>query len=150
MRPHLSLDVRDVSRSVAFYEKVFGVRPKKQTADYAKFDLQEPALNFSLLSSTGRVSEVNHLGIEVADGAAVTVWEHRLREHGLVDRVQENVTCCFARQDKVWFTDPDGNTWEVFTVREQLPVEGSLAATGCCVPKSAEEATASPAACGCR
>lgn len=150
MRPHLSLDVRDVPRSVAFYEKVFGVRPQKQTADYAKFDLHEPALNFSLMSSTGRVSEVNHLGIEVADAEAVAAWEQRLRAHGIVDSVQENVTCCFARQDKVWFTDPDGNSWEVFTVHEQLPVEGPLAATGCCAAKPAEEAAATPAACGCR
>ena len=150
MRPHLSLDVRNVPVSITFYEKVFGVPPQKQTTDYAKFDLIEPALNFSLVSSTGRVSEVNHLGIEVADAEAVTAWERRLREQGFVESVQENVTCCFARQDKVWFTDPDGNSWEVFTVHEQLPVEGPLAATGCCVPKTTAEADATPAACGCR
>ena len=65
MRPHISLDVRDVSKSVAFYEKVFGVKPQKQVVDYAKFDLKIPALNFSLVSSTGEVSAVDHLGIEV-------------------------------------------------------------------------------------
>ncbi len=65
MRPHLSLDVRHVPQSVAFYEKVFGVPPQKQTADYAKFDLTEPALHLSLVSSTGRISSVDHLGIEV-------------------------------------------------------------------------------------
>ncbi len=150
MRPHLSLDVRDVSRSVAFYEKVFGVQPQKQTADYAKFDLHEPALNFSLVSSTGKISEVNHLGIEVVDAEAVAAWEQRLREQGIADSVQENVTCCFARQDKVWFTDPDGNSWEVFTVHEQLAVEGPLATTGCCVAKPTEEAAVTPTACGCR
>ena len=150
MRPHLSLDVRNVPASVEFYQKVFGVAPQKQTTDYAKFDLTEPALNFSLVSSTERVSTVNHLGIEVADAEDVAAWEQRLREQGIVDSVQENVTCCFARQDKVWFTDPDGNSWEVFTIHEQLPVEGPLAATGCCMPKPTEEATATPVACGCR
>jgi len=150
MRLHLSLDVRNVPRSVAFYEKVFGVPPQKQAVDYAKFDLSAPALNFSLLSSTGRVSEVNHLGIEVADAEAVAAWEQRLYEMGIVESIQKNVICCFARQDKVWFTDPDGNSWEVFAVHEQLPVEGSLAATGCCASKTTAEADTTSSACGCR
>lgn len=150
MRPHLSLDVRNVPASVEFYQKIFGVAPQKQTMDYAKFDLTEPPLNFSLVSSTERVSAVNHLGIEVADAEDVAAWEQRLREQGIVGSVQENVTCCFARQDKVWFADPDGNSWEVFTVHEQLSVEGPLAATGCCLPKATGEATATPVACGCR
>ena len=65
MRPHLSLNVRNVPASVEFYQKVFGVAPEKQTTDYAKFDLTAPALNLALVSSTGTVSAVNHLGIEV-------------------------------------------------------------------------------------
>jgi catechol 2,3-dioxygenase-like lactoylglutathione lyase family enzyme len=63
MRPHISLDARNVSKSVAFYEKVFGVPPQKQVADYAKFDLKTPALNFSLVSSSREVRAVDHLGI---------------------------------------------------------------------------------------
>lgn len=62
MRPHISLDVRDMSKSVAFYEKVLGAPPQKQVADYAKFDLKAPTLNFSLVSSTGEVSAVDHSG----------------------------------------------------------------------------------------
>lgn len=134
MRPHISLDVRNVSESVRFYQKVFGLQPQKQTEDYAKFDLTEPALNLSLVSSTGRISAVDHLGIEVESTADVAAWKTRLQAAGILDRVEENVACCFARQDKVWFSDPDGNAWEVFTVHEQLPVEGPLANTGCCVP----------------
>ncbi|MGQ0555829.1 MAG: VOC family protein [Nitrospiraceae bacterium] len=65
IHPHISLDVRDVAKSVAFYQKVFGVKPQKQVADYAKFDLKTPALNFSLMSSTEAVSTVDHQGIEV-------------------------------------------------------------------------------------
>ena len=65
MRPHISLDVRHVPASAEFYRKVFGVAPQKQTDDYAKFDLTAPALNLSLVSSTGRISSVDHLGIEV-------------------------------------------------------------------------------------
>jgi len=134
MRPHLSLDVRNVAASVQFYQKVFSVAPQKQTADYAKFDLSAPALNLSLVSSTGRISSVDHLGIEVESISEVVVWKQRLHEQGILEKAEENVACCFARQDKLWFSDPDGNAWEVFTVHEQVEVVGPLANTGCCVP----------------
>lgn len=145
MRPHLSIDVRNVPASVAFYEKVFGVAPQKQTEDYAKFDLTAPALNFSLVSTTGKISAVNHLGIEVESGEHIAAWKQRLQKQGILEKVEDDIACCFARQDKLWFTDPDGNAWEVFTVHEQLPVTGPLKGTGCCVPKSAGDAA--PATC---
>ena len=132
MRPHLSIDVRDVPASVAFYEKVFGVAPQKQTEDYAKFDLTAPALNFSLLSTTGKISRVNHLGIEVESPDHIAAWKQRLQTQGILEKVEEDIACCFARQDKLWFTDPDGNAWEVFTVHEQLAVTGTLKESGCC------------------
>lgn len=135
MRPHLSLDVRHVPASVAFYEKVFGVAPQKATSDYAKFDLHQPALNLSLVGNGGPVSSVNHLGIEVETVAEIAEWKARLQQQGILERVEDDVACCFARQDKLWFTDPDGNAWEVFTVLEQMPVAGPLKQTGCCVPK---------------
>ncbi len=135
MRPHISLDVRSVPESVAFYQKVFGVAPQKQTEDYAKFDLAEPALNLSLVSTSREISRVNHLGIEVDSRDEIGAWKARLIDAGVLERVEENLACCFARQDKLWFTDPDGNAWEVFTVHEQLPVSGPLKNTGCCVPK---------------
>ncbi len=135
MRPHLSLDVRDVPKAVEFYERVFGVRPQKQAVDYAKFDLHEPALNFSLVASTGKISTVNHLGIEVDSTEHLAAWKGRLQRTGILEKVEDNIACCFARQDKLWFTDPDGNAWEVFTVLEQLEVTGPLTKTGCCVPK---------------
>jgi catechol 2,3-dioxygenase-like lactoylglutathione lyase family enzyme len=145
MRPHLSLNVRDVSASVEFYRKVFGVAPQKQTADYAKFDLTMPPLNFSLVSSTGTISAVNHLGIEVESYDEIAAWKQRLQERGILEKVEDNIVCCFARQDKLWFSDPDGNAWEVFTVHEQLATTGLLKNTGCCAPKS--QGAAQPAAC---
>lgn len=143
MRPHLSLDVRSVPASVEFYQKVFGIPPQKQTRDYAKFDLSRPDLNLSLVSSTGRVSAVNHLGIEVEALADIVAWKERLQREGVIERVDENIACCFARQDKVWFSDPDGNAWEVFFVHEQLSVSGPVSETGCCAPsgKSATSQT---------
>ena len=143
MRPHVSLDVRDVQKSVQFYQKVFGVDPQKQTTDYAKFDLTSPSFNFSFVSSTGRISSVDHLGIEVETVEEIATWKERLQTEGILDRVEENTTCCFARQDKLWFSDPDGNAWEVFTVHEQLPVDGRLSNSGCCIPNREAKGSAS-------
>jgi catechol 2,3-dioxygenase-like lactoylglutathione lyase family enzyme len=91
MRPHLSLDVRSVPASVIFYQRVFGVAPQKQTQDYAKFDLTQPALNFSLVSSTGRLSSVDHLGIEVESVEEIAAWKERLQTQGILERVEETV-----------------------------------------------------------
>jgi len=145
MRMHISLNVRDVPVSVAFYLKVFGVPPQKQTVNYAKFDVCVPALNFSLVSSSKHVSSVNHLGIEVESMKQLAGWKQRLEEHGLLQAVEENVACCFARQDKLWFTDPDGNPWEIFVVHEQLKVTGPLRTTGCC--ESRDNALSSSTTC---
>lgn len=134
MRPHLSLDVQNVPASVAFYQKVFGIPHQKQTHDYAKFDVTQPSLNLSLVFSTGRISSVDHLGIEVDSIEEIAVWKERLQVAGILDRVEENTACCFARQDKLWFSDPDGNAWEVFVIHEQLPVSEALSNTGCCIP----------------
>jgi catechol 2,3-dioxygenase-like lactoylglutathione lyase family enzyme len=134
MRPHLSLNVGNVPESVAFYQKVFGVAPQKQSTDYAKFDLKRPALNLSLVSSAGRIGSADHLGIEVESLDDITTWKTHLQAEGILDHVEENTACCFARQDKLWFFDPDGNAWEIFTVHEQLPVTGPVSNTGCCLP----------------
>ena len=127
MRPHLSLNVSDVGKSVEFYRRVFGIEPQKRTATYAKFDL--PALNFSM--QAGPASRVNHLGLEVGTLGELKAWEKKLIENGVSTRPEENSTCCYARQDKVWFRDPDGNAWEVFVVHEQLPTTAKTA-SGCC------------------
>jgi catechol 2,3-dioxygenase-like lactoylglutathione lyase family enzyme len=121
MRSHLSLSVRDVPRAVEFYRRVFGVAPQKQTSVYAKFDLSEPALNFSLVAGT-EPSRVSHLGIEAGDAVEFAALRERLQAAGIVTREEAGSRCCYALQDKLWFSDPDGNAWEVFQVHEQLPV----------------------------
>lgn len=132
MRIHLSMNVKNVSESVAFYEKVFGVKPQKQNSTYAKFDLNDPPLNFAMQSEAGEISRVSHLGIEVDSADEIMKWQKKLTEKGLVGLVESDTKCCFARQDKVWFTDPDGNEWEVFYVREQLPITEKMEQTACC------------------
>jgi catechol 2,3-dioxygenase-like lactoylglutathione lyase family enzyme len=123
MRGHLSLQVRDVSRSVDFYRRVFAAEPQKQTARYAKFDLAEPSLNFALVGG-GEPSRVSHLGIEAASAEEFAALRARLAGAGILVREEAGSRCCYALQDKLWFSDPDGNAWEVFQVHEQLPVPG--------------------------
>ncbi len=132
MRPHISINVSDVAKSVEFYRKVFGENPQKQTTNYAKFDLTSPSLNLSMQSGAGEVSRVSHFGIEVDSADEVMQWQKNLTEQGLVKLVETDTKCCFARQDKVWVTDPDGNSWEVFYVYEQLPVTEKREKSGCC------------------
>lgn len=135
MRTHVSLAVRDVPQSVAFYARVFGVAPQKQTGRYAKFDLAEPALNFSLVE--GEPSRVSHLGIEAQSAEEFARLHERLTEAGVPLRTESQTRCCYALQDKLWFADPDGNAWEVFQVHEQLPVTEGAGDGPCGIPAEA-------------
>jgi catechol 2,3-dioxygenase-like lactoylglutathione lyase family enzyme len=139
MRPHLSINVTNVTESVEFYKKVFGVNPSKQTKDYAKFDLKEPAFKFTMqtASNENEKSRVSHLGIEVESPNEILQWQEKLTTQGLVKMVENETDCCFAKQDKVWVQDPDGNSWEIFYVIEQLPVVGEInkaSSSACCTP----------------
>lgn len=132
MRAHLSLNVKNVPESVAFYSKLFGVQPQKQNSTYAKFDLKEPALNFAMQSGAQAPSKVSHLGIEVDSPEQLKNWEEKLIAAGLIGKPENQSSCCFARQDKLWFQDPDGNAWEIFYVYEQLPITENSKKTACC------------------
>ena len=137
MRPHLSLNVKNVSESVDFYKKVFGINPQKQTNDYAKFDLKEPALNFTMQTAMLNQSKVGHLGIEVDSAEEVLIWQKKLENAGVLNKPEMQTDCCYALQDKVWFQDPDGNAWEVFFVHQQLEVTGQVnkaSNSACCTP----------------
>jgi catechol 2,3-dioxygenase-like lactoylglutathione lyase family enzyme len=137
MRAHLSIDVENVEKSVEFYGKVFDAKPQKQSSNYAKFDLKNPSLNFSMQSHEGHpASKVNHLGIEVDSPQDLTQWQNRLQSLGLIKRIETQTSCCFARQDKFWFEDPDGNAWEIFHVFEQLPIHASAMKDSQCCPKT--------------
>lgn len=133
MRAHVSINVKDVEKSVEFYEKVFDVQPQKQTSDYAKFDLKNPALNFSMQSNSGKpVSRVSHFGVEMDSPDDLLKWQQRLNTSGIETEEEKQTGCCFARQDKAWFKDPDGNSWEIFYVYEQLPLHPSAKGDSSC------------------
>lgn len=136
-RMHVALDTRDVAAASRFYEAFFAVPPVKSKPRYAKFTLDDPPLALALIESdtcsTGTRSGLNHLGIQVATSDAVRAAIERLTLAGLAEKVEQAVDCCYARQDKVWARDPDGNRWEIYAVladAEQLESAPAMAASG--------------------
>src|SRR5262249_25215259 len=118
---HVSLNVGDLTRSVAFYRGVFG-EPKKLKADYAKFVAAEPELHLALQPGLkGQASgSLSHLGIRVDSAEEVRRWRSQLEARGILSDEAKREACCYALQDKFWLTDPDGNRWEVYTVLGDL------------------------------
>jgi len=118
---HFSLNVSDLERSVEFYRKLFNVAPAKHHADYAKFELSQPPLVFSLVPSTpGSQGALNHLGFPVASRDEVAAATARLAAAGLSVTCQDGTVCGYSRQDKVWVSDPDNNFWEIYVVNEDV------------------------------
>ena len=152
LKPHVSLNVSNIERAVVFYEKAFGVQATKRRPGYAKFDLAEPSLNLTMNEAPRTGVNASHFGVQVASTDDVVEAKARFEAAGLPTFTEEDTTCCFAVQDKVWIEDPDGNSWEVFVVKADAPVmkadassccapvgisqKPAAAAPGCCAPKS--------------
>jgi catechol 2,3-dioxygenase-like lactoylglutathione lyase family enzyme len=135
LKAHLALNVADLSRSLSFYRKLFGIEPSKLRRGYAKFDLADPPLNFTLneVPFPGR-GALSHLGIQVASTEDVLAMRERWLREGLSPRDEMQTTCCYALQDKAWVRDPDGNEWEVFAVLEDHLPEARSETSACCAP----------------
>jgi catechol 2,3-dioxygenase-like lactoylglutathione lyase family enzyme len=122
LRPHLALTVSDIERSIPFYEALFGTSPAKVRDGYAKFEVEEPALNFTLNEGDrgADLGAFNHAGIQVGSTDDVLAARLRLKHAGLATFEEMDTTCCYARQDKIWVTDPDGTPWEVFVTHSDV------------------------------
>ncbi len=135
LKPHIALNVRNVNRSIEFYRKMLGIEPCKVRTGYAKFDVQNPALNLTLnefaINERGALS---HLGIQVASTEDVLAMREEWSKAGLATRDEMNTSCCYAVQDKTWVSDPDGNEWEVFVVLEDNLPEAEASTNACCTP----------------
>jgi catechol 2,3-dioxygenase-like lactoylglutathione lyase family enzyme len=153
-RVQLALNVSDVDAAVEFYRRLFQAEPAKRRPGYANFAIADPPLKLVLLESAdadgrgpGTVGALNHLGVEVASTEEVSEASTRLAAAGLATAPEENTTCCYALQDKVWVNDPDGAPWEVYTVLADAPPEvvtpGTVGDSACC---GATADTAQPAA----
>jgi catechol 2,3-dioxygenase-like lactoylglutathione lyase family enzyme len=147
LKAHLALNVKDVAVSLEFYRRLLGIEPSKVRTGYAKFDVQNPPLNFTLNQhSFNERGALSHLGIQVASTDDVLAIRERWTDAGLLTRDEMQTSCCYALQDKTWVRDPDGNEWEVFVVLEDnlpetAPCECATdetlkaeSAAACCAP----------------
>ena len=136
LRPHLALTVSDVERSTEFYRALFGVEPTKERPGYAKFEIPEPALNLTLNEGErgDGLGAFNHAGIQVASTDDVLRARARLVEAGRATFDEMDTTCCYAKQDKIWVTAPDGESWEVFVSHADVEPESveQSGAARCC------------------
>ncbi|MEM9089601.1 MAG: ArsI/CadI family heavy metal resistance metalloenzyme [Cyanobacteria bacterium P01_F01_bin.53] len=149
-KTHIALKVSELERSVAFYQSLFNTQPVKHKAGYAKFDIENPALNLTLNESDGQLQRgsLSHLGIQVSSTQAVLDTVTRLKAAGLNPTEEFNTDCCYALQDKAWVRDPDDHRWEIFVVHvddtapelnidpvAKVPqLEKAAADRSCCVP----------------
>jgi catechol 2,3-dioxygenase-like lactoylglutathione lyase family enzyme len=115
-RVQLALNVEDLDASVAFYSKLFRTEPAKVRPGYANFAIDEPPLKLVLVEGVGAPGSLNHLGVEVASTDDVSAAHAHLTDEGLATATEDEVSCCFAVQDKVWVDAPDGEPWEIYTV----------------------------------
>lgn len=151
-RVQLALNVADLEGSIAFYSRVFGVEPHKRRAGYANFVVEDPPLKLVLIEvedagrGKGPTGALNHLGVECLDVADVAGHADRLRESGLLTEDENDTTCCFALQDKVWVHDPAGTPWEFYGIKDDNPAGLEFltleqARAGCCGVEPAEAAS---------
>ncbi len=136
-RFHVHLHVADLGHSIGFYSKLFGAEPARIEPDYAKWMLDDPALNFAI-STRGAAPGIDHLGFQTDDPAELAALKARAEAAGLAPADAGETTCCYARSDKHWITDPQGIAWEQFHTLADIPVfhEATAAADApaCCSP----------------
>ena len=118
MRLQLALNVKDIEAAVDFYEKMFGVKVSKRRPGYANFAIDEPPLKLVLFELADAPERLNHLGVEVFDDEDVTAATDRLKTQGMDHLVEDETTCCYAKANKVWASEPDGLRWEWYRVLE--------------------------------
>ena len=157
-RVQLALRVADLEAAVGFYSRFFDTQPAKRRPGYANFAIAEPPLKLVLLEGeAGEPTRMDHLGVEVASTDDVAAATNRLADAGLATRIEDDTTCCYAVQDKVWVTGPGGEPWEVYTVKGDArpDLEGKTAAElsevagdgSCCTPEGSATDARPVAAC---
>jgi catechol 2,3-dioxygenase-like lactoylglutathione lyase family enzyme len=150
MYTHIGINVTNLEKSIEFYGKLFGVGPVKVRADYAKFLVEDPALNFTLnVRSEVSGNQINHFGLQVSNTNDLLQHKMRLEEAGLDTLEEMNTTCCYSVQDKFWVHDPDGHNWEFFFPKQDSDSRygtNTDDASTCCVPQR-EEVTATTGGC---
>lgn len=139
-RFHVHMHVEDLARNIAFYTAMFQQQPARTESDYAKWMLQDPPLNFAI-STRGNKPGVDHLGIQVETAEELQVLKAQARQADMALFDEGETSCCYARSDKYWITDPQGIAWEQFQTLDNIPVFSQKAASpeepaACCAPKA--------------
>ncbi|QYX78607.1 ArsI/CadI family heavy metal resistance metalloenzyme [Streptomyces akebiae] len=146
-RVQLALRVPDLQASVAFYSKLFATEPAKLRDGYANFAIAEPPLKLVLIEGAeGEATRMDHLGVEVGSTEAVHAATARLSEAGLATAVEDDTTCCYALQDKVWVHGPGQEPWEVYVVKADADSLAKQQGSACCATDAAGADTREPAA----
>lgn len=137
-RFHVHVHVSDLAKSVAFYSKLFATEPARTETDYAKWMLEDPRINFAI-STRGGQPGVDHLGIQTDDAAELAELKNRADAADMALFDEGETTCCYARSEKHWVTDPQGVAWEHFHTLGNIPLfheaketQAEPAAAACC------------------
>ena len=136
-RFHVHVSVADLSVSIEFYSRLFGVAPTLERPDYAKWMLDDPRVNFAI-STRAEEPGLDHLGIQVEEESELLELQARMQAAGFAGVQENNAACCYAESDKYWSRDPQGLAWESFRTLDRIPVfrpQGAEAGQGsCCAP----------------
>lgn len=152
-RFHAHVHVDDLAQSIAFYSKLFAAAPTRVETDYAKWMLEDPRVNFAI-STRGAKPGLDHFGLQTDDAAELAELKARAEAADMALLDEGNTTCCYARSEKHWVTDPQGIAWEHFHTLGDIPVFNEAApysaAGACCAPSAAAPAPAASrvACCG--
>jgi catechol 2,3-dioxygenase-like lactoylglutathione lyase family enzyme len=153
-RVQLALNVADLEGSIAFYSKLFGTEPAKRRPGYANFAIAEPPLKLVLIEGEpGQDTRLDHLGVEVESTDQVTAATTRLKDSGLATFEENDTSCCYALQDKVWVTGPGKEPWEVYVVKADADTLGKSPVAGgdacCSTPTTDTELATASTGCSC-
>ena len=140
-RFHVHLHVQDLPQNIKFYSAMFNQAPAREEADYAKWMLQDPPVNFAI-STRGTKPGVDHMGIQVETDEELQTLKTQARAADMAVLDEGPASCCYAQSDKYWLTDPEGNAWEQFRTLGNIPVFGDHAAA---IPADAVACCAQPA-----
>ncbi len=145
-RFHVHLHVDDLARSVGFYTKLFAAEPARLEGDYAKWMLEDPRLNFAI-STRGTQAGIDHLGFQVDDSSELAELKARAQSADMALLDEGETTCCYARSEKHWVTDPQGIAWEQFHSLAGIPVFSERATAATDAPPAARPTAAAESAC---
>ncbi len=145
-RFHIHVHVTDLAQNIDFYSKMFGAEPARREADYAKWMLDEPAVNFAISTRGHGHTGVDHMGIQVDNEADLAELKARAEAADVALINEGATTCCYARSNKHWVVDPQGLPWEHFQTLDTIPVFREEPGS-CATPSAPDAADAAPTSC---